>query len=177
MKKLLPIVLCISLCLPFSCSKDDSTTSNSAALSGTLEGSWRVSSYSYDGYFQVIDVEEVTTESFYGNGWEMFLTLTFNSNNEYTITGPYRLDHVVVDVDGNETFYTGNFQWSETGTWSRDGSKITLNDTENIKNGDILILDDANLSLILRSSISEANSEGYQETLVRNETFEFSRVL
>lgn len=175
MKKLLTLVLFFSL-LSFSCSKDNTSQNTNLELSGTLEGSWRVSSYSYDGYSQIINIEDVTTENFYGNGWEMFLTLTFNNNNEYTITGPYRLDHVVTDFNGNETFYTGNFQWNESGTWSRDNNKISLNDSENNKNGDILILDDSNLSLTLRSSISETNSEGYQETVIKNEELEFHRV-
>jgi YD repeat-containing protein len=176
MKKSLPIILFSLVIWCYSCSKDSTNTNTNPDLTGSLEGSWRVTSYAYDGYSQIIEVEDVATQNFTGNGWDMFLTLTFNENNEYNLSGPYRLDYIITDLDGNETFYTGIYQWNESGTWSRNNNRITLNNSENIKTGDILILDNFNLSLLLRSSISETNPEGYQATIIKNEELEFYRI-
>jgi len=174
-KKITLIFLLVAL---LGCSKDDNSSSERSFAE--LSGTWKITSYSYEGTtsYRSINSNEAWNTSYYGEGWLLSLIFVFSENpNEYSITGNHNIDHYFTDENGEEFFYYANLVRNETGTYVRNSNtNITFNDDGVYKHSIIQELSDTTLKFNMSYSSSETNSENILITRLRNESYIMERI-
>ena len=171
------VLITASFFVLLSCSKDIDNENSVAELIGTVEGNWQVTAYSFEGSRQTILFEDISRYEFEGRGWELHVQFNFTENpNTYNVSGFLNIDHSVTYEDGDHHDYVDTFTWTESGTWNRNNRVIHLETNSIFKTADIILLDDLNMSLDIRTSTSENTQDGASITTINNEHIEFIKV-
>ena len=118
-----------------SCSKsDDASTPVQADLSGT----WRVTSYYFDGRVSSQHQETFSYYDYTGNAGKMNLIMVFTESLNYSFDGFYFLDNTILTDEGDFYQFTDYHTVTDDGTYTLDSNNISLVvDGEEINIGEI----------------------------------------
>ncbi len=175
MKTLIKLPFIIIFILVTSCSKDVDIESND--FTGKLEGTWKVEIYEYEGTTSSILQNDVWSTSFYGIGWNMDLTMVFAEDpNEYSLTGPYFVDHFLTNRDGVEYLYFGDLEYDQSGIWEREGNQIDALINNINKRIFISELTDSRLIITINTNVSETEQDATETTTQRKDIYTLERI-
>jgi len=133
------LVLALSIA---SCNKKDETTN------GELTGVWNCTAVNYTGNSVTEFMGESATTDFTGEGYNVDFTFTVSENpNVATSNGSYSIK-LTSNVNGQTIIQnTENISFIYTGSWSKDGNKMTIIRDGESSDATIVKLTDTELEL------------------------------
>ncbi len=159
----------------WSCSKGDDSTSS--PVQAELNGTWKVTSYYFDGRVSTNFQEDFSYYDYTGTAGQMDLTMIFTTNQNYTFDGYYFLDNTITTDEGDFYAFTDYHTVADDGIWTIENNSIDL-----IVNGEETNIGISQLTqsqLILRintnTSVTAANNTTTTDTS-KHETFILERL-
>ncbi|MCG8326488.1 MAG: lipocalin family protein [Chitinophagales bacterium] len=174
-KMLLWSVLALLTLSIVSCSDDNDNEPDSNELVGT----WRMTTFDYDGTSTTIVAGQSTTANFVGTAFDIDAKITFlESPNEYKTEGTYGIN-LMYSVSGQnyETQATVD-GFLDSGDWERDGDTIKVTNADGeVSEATIVTLNGTTLVLDAATSETTIDPSSGITTIVEAEgTYTFERL-
>ena len=127
------MVGCLMFLLTISCSKDDApatNNSNTPDTSASIIGNWEMISFDYNGTNTTSFTGGSLVSSFEGVGKNITATMSVTEGpNKVKSSGGYTI-HLKTTTSGTLTEQDLPTNYNNEATWTKDGTKLTINTTE-----------------------------------------------